>query len=79
MAHAKVYICPKCLVPSKESGTCPDCGIALQECNPGASNDPCRRPVKDSDGNLRSHAPLWWIRRYAPELCKYYETNNNNL
>jgi hypothetical protein len=36
-------------------------------------DDPCRRPIIDAQGNVRTRAPLWWLRHRLGDLVKYYE------
>ncbi len=69
----KFYLCPDCLTPTESSGPCANCGADVMECRPGDTDDPCRRPIIDSRGNVRTRAPLWWLRHRLGDLVKYYE------
>ncbi|MGD8813833.1 MAG: hypothetical protein PVI78_05095 [Anaerolineales bacterium] len=60
--HVKIYICSRCLTAEGEPGACQQCGLQLIACQPGAKDDPQRRPLMDDQGNLRSHAPIWWLK-----------------
>lgn len=67
------YLCPDCLTPSESSEPCVNCGATVMECRPGGKDDPCRRPIVDAGGNVRTRAPLWWLKHRIGELTKYYE------
>jgi hypothetical protein len=58
----QVYLCPRCLSAEAAPGLCPRCGKARLGCRPGDPNDPCRRPIMDASGTVRTRAPLWWLR-----------------
>ncbi len=67
-----IYMCPRHLVAQAEPGKCPlDCTLDLIECCPGDPDDPCRRPVVDEDGTVRTRAPLWWLEHTVEELWPY--------
>jgi hypothetical protein len=68
---AQIYLCPNCFLAGKEAGDCPQCGHKRVGCRPGDPDDPCRRPLMDSDGNLRSRAPLWWLQYTVTNLTDY--------
>ena len=65
-----MYICPRCFRAAEKPGTCNTCGSQLYEFHPGDEDDPCRCPVVDSNGEIVTHAPLWWLRCVAPEMIK---------
>lgn len=65
-----VYLCPNCLLPAGEPGECPECGHTRLGCRPGDPDDPCRRPLIDAQGNVRSRAPLWWLQHTVTDLTK---------
>jgi hypothetical protein len=64
----EVFMCPRCLVAKSESGTCPQCSANLIKCEPGAQDDPCRRPLMSASGQVLSRAPVWWLRNTANPL-----------
>ncbi len=68
---AEVYLCPNCLLPGGEAGKCPECGNERLSCRPGDPDDPCRRPLMDAAGNLRTRAPLWWLQYTVTDLTNY--------
>jgi hypothetical protein len=57
------YMCPRCMEAADEPTPCPRCGGERVACRPGEADDPRRRPLMSSTGEVRSHAPLWWLRR----------------
>lgn len=65
-----LYICARCFRAAEKPGTCKRCGSQLYEFHPGDEDDPCRCPVVDSNGEIVTHAPLWWLRCVAPEMIK---------
>lgn len=65
-----LYICPRCFRSADKPGTCPSCGSPLYEFHPGDEDDPCRCPVVDSNGEIVTHAPLWWLRCVAPDMIR---------
>lgn len=67
----EIYLCPKCLTPGGEPGACPECGHTRVGCRPGDPDDPCRRPLIDANGKLRTRAPLWWLQYTVRDLTKY--------
>ncbi len=69
----EIWVCPHCVIPYERSGRCGRCGSELAVCHVGALDDPCRRPVMDARGRLVTRAPLWWLRRTAAGLARYYE------
>lgn len=68
-----IYLCPNCLSAAESAGNCPACGTPVLECRPGDSDDPCRRPIIDARGNVRTRAPLWWLRHRVGRLVKFVE------
>lgn len=56
------YMCPKCMEPAEEPTPCPNCGGERIPCRPGDPDDPCRKPMMSSSGEIRSRAPVWWLR-----------------
>lgn len=58
-----LYLCPKHLEPAYEQTPCPTCGRQRVKCRPGEANDPCRKPLISPRGEIRTRAPLWWLRR----------------
>jgi hypothetical protein len=67
----EIYLCPNCLTPGGEPGACPECGHTRVGCRPGDPDDPCRRPLMDANGKLRTRAPLWWLQYTVRDLTKY--------
>lgn len=59
---ALFYMCPRCLEPATDPTPCPSCGGERIECCPGAMEDPCRKPLFAPTGEIRSRAPLWWLK-----------------
>lgn len=66
----EIYLCPNCLLPGEKPGACPECGHARLGCRPGDPDDPCRRPLMDADGNVRSRAPFWWLQHTVTDLAE---------
>jgi hypothetical protein len=66
----EMHLCPRCLAPGDESGPCPVCGTERIHCRPGDLDDPCRRPLMDKDGRVRTRAPLWWLRHTVTRLTE---------
>jgi len=71
------YVCPKCFRVSETMGNCKSCGADVFEFHPGDENDPCRCPVVNENGEVVTHAPLWWLRCVAPEMVNYGMLNKN--
>ncbi len=68
----RIYMCPRHLVPQLGPGKCPqDCALELIECLPGDPDDPCRRPLVDENGSIKTRAPLWWLRHSVSELWPF--------
>jgi hypothetical protein len=62
------YLCPNCYTAAEAAGACPMCGHELLGCRPGDADDPCRKPLIDSTGQIRSRAPRWWLEKRLPAL-----------
>jgi len=73
-----VYVCPHCFSASEKPGICEVCGEQKYEFRPGDLDDPCRCPVINEQGEVVTHAPLWWLRSVAPELAERMEKDKNN-
>ena len=71
--HEVMYVCPHCFTASDTPGACAVCGYRLFEFRPGDIDDPCRCPVINEQGEVVTHAPLWWLRSVAPELAERME------
>ena len=67
------YLCLNCLTPAEEAGVCQRCGGERVGCRPGSPEDPCRRPLMDAEGRIRTRAPLWWLRKSIPGFSKYLD------
>ena len=74
----KVYVCKRCLTPSGDDGTCAYCGGEKVGCRPGDPHDPCRRPLIDAEGNVKTRAPRWWLHFSVPELMDYVEGSDSS-
>ena len=71
----RVYLCPRHLIPQEKPGQCSFCDLELIECRPGDPDDPCRRPVVDEQGRVRSRAPLWWLEKTVGALKPYLDSD----
>jgi len=69
----EVFLCPRCLDSQGEAGTCPRCGVERIGCRPGDADDPCRRPLVDAAGQIRTRAPLWWLRQTVGPLTRFLD------
>jgi len=69
----QVYLCPRCLDSQASAGICPRCGLERLGCRPGDPDDPCRRPLVDDAGQVRTRAPLWWLRRTVGPLMRHLD------
>jgi hypothetical protein len=69
----QVYLCPRCLEAQSAPGVCPNDGTKLLTCRPGQVDDPCRRPLMDAEGKIRTRAPLWWLRNTVKNLVRHFE------
>lgn len=70
--NVTVYLCPRCLTADGQPGLCPRCGIERVGCPAGTPEDACRKPIVDSSGQVRSRAPLWWLRRTVSQVAEYW-------
>jgi hypothetical protein len=70
----QLYLCPRCLLSGDSSGPCPRCGGERLTCRPGDPDDPCRRPLIDAEGQVRTRAPLWWLRYTVGPLAGFWES-----
>jgi len=68
-----IYLCPNCLSPADSGGPCRNCGETVIECRPGDPDDPCRRPLMDAKGRVRTRAPMWWLRHQVRQLVDYLD------
>ncbi len=73
---AQVYLCPRCLSAEASPGLCPRCGEERLACRPGDPEDPCRRPIMDAEGRVRTRAPLWWLRASLAQAPRWLETGH---
>lgn len=69
----EVFLCPRCLDSQPGAGTCPRCGVERIGCRPGDADDPCRRPLVDAAGQIRTRAPLWWLRQTVGPLTRFLD------
>ena len=67
-----IYICPRCFEAQDSDGHCSKDGTKLISCRPGHPDDPCRRPLVDEDGKIRTRAPIWWLRYSVMEVLRNY-------
>ena len=65
---------PLKLHPTWKYSDCPTCGDPLLTCRPGDPDDPCRKPLMDAQGRIRTRAPLWWLRHSVKELARRFES-----
>jgi hypothetical protein len=70
----EVFLCPRCLDSQASAGVCPRCGLERVGCRPGEPDDPCRRPLIDAAGHIRTRAPLWWLRRTVGPLTRFLDS-----
>lgn len=69
----QVYLCPRCFDSQASAGICPRCGLERLSCRPGDADDPCRRPLVDAAGQVRTRAPLWWLRQTVGPLTRFLD------
>jgi hypothetical protein len=69
----EMYLCPRCLDSQPGAGACPRCGVERIGCRPGDADDPCRRPLVDAAGQVRTRAPLWWLRQTVGPLTRFLD------
>jgi hypothetical protein len=74
MGHVQLYLCPRCLLAGDTPEPCPRCGGTRLTCRPGDPDDPCRRPLVDAEGHVRTRAPLWWLRQTMGPLARLWES-----
>lgn len=74
LPEAEFYLCPNCFTPGRAPGACENCGSTVLHCRPGDADDPCRKPLLNAAGDLKTRAPLWWLKHNIPALAKYYES-----
>jgi hypothetical protein len=68
-----IYMCPNCFNPGDTDGPCAICGTQVLQCRPGDPDDPCRRPLQDSSGNIKSRAPKWWLEHQVGPLIDHMD------
>jgi hypothetical protein len=68
-----VFLCPRCLDSQPAAGLCPRCGLERIGCRPGDPDDPCRKPLVDDAGQVRTRAPLWWLRQTVGPLTRFLD------
>ena len=73
MVEHELYICTKCLIPAEAAGLCEACGGERILCQPGDPSDPCRQPLMDAQGRVRSRAPIWWLKQRVGRLIDFME------
>jgi hypothetical protein len=61
-------VCGRCFSVDTAAGPGPRCGQPRRRCNLCQPDNPCRRPPMDSDGRIKSRAPLWWVLASAEYL-----------
>lgn len=54
-------MCERCFKVATEVRDC--CQSDMVECNAGEPGSPRSQPLYSADGELRSHAPRWWLER----------------
>lgn len=74
----RIYLCPGCLSPAESSGPCENCGTSVIECRPGDADDPCRRPLMNSQGAVLTRAPVWWLQYRVGALMKHLDLNKES-
>jgi hypothetical protein len=72
-SEAQLYLCPRCFLAGEDPGPCPACGAERLTCRPGRPDDPCRKPLIDRSGQIRSRAPRWWLRQTVRRLTDFLE------
>lgn len=58
------YMCEHCFQVHAESRIC--CGHRMAQCDAGEPGSDRSRPLYTAEGELRSHAPRWWLERHRP-------------
>ena len=69
----EIYLCPQCLEAQASPGPCPNDDSELLTCRPGDPDDPCRRPLMDAEGQVKTRAPVWWLKYSVTDLMKHIE------
>jgi hypothetical protein len=69
----EIYLCPQCLEAQVSPGDCPNDGSELLTCKPGDPDDPCRRPLMDAKGQIKTRAPAWWLKYTVKDLMNLIE------
>lgn len=73
VAEHELYLCVNCLIPAEQAGQCEACGRERILCKPGDLSDPCRRPLMDAQGRVRTRAPIWWLKHRVGRLIDYLD------
>jgi hypothetical protein len=68
-----MFMCRRCLLADESATPCPQCGRERPLVRPGEAADPVRRPMIDREGNVRTRAPLWWLRETVADLTRWLE------
>jgi len=63
-----IYICQTCLRIAAEPEVCHD--QPMSRCDVGAPGSERSKPVMTPDGELMTHAPLWWVERCLSRWAK---------
>ena len=58
------YLCPMCFEVSDVEGQ--HHGRSMLRCDAGQPGDERRKPLMDARGNLRTHAPRWFLEATGP-------------
>jgi|Deesub1362A_J573_1020465.scaffolds.fasta_scaffold03859_2 hypothetical protein len=64
----RIYVCPRCFEVEAQAGKCPRDGAELVRCEPGSTDDPCRKPLMDRQGRVLTRAPRWWLQHTMRQL-----------
>jgi len=67
----KFYMCPKCFEAADDPTPCPRCGGKRAMCQPGAADNPIRKPLMSATGELKSRAPVWWLQAVGRPAVGY--------
>lgn len=65
------YMCPKCFEAADDPTPCPRCGGKRATCRPGATDNPIRKPLIAATGELKSRAPVWWLKAFGTLAAGY--------
>jgi hypothetical protein len=52
--------------------------MELLTCKPGDPDDPCRRPLIDAKGQIKTRAPVWWLKYSVTDLMDILEEDRNS-